>query len=185
MPTPFDAVSTYFHAKDSNRPFLMRRAFTPNVELEMVVNTEGISFPSSASGLTAVEDVLSRRFANDMENVYTFCLSRPTDANRHHFPCHWLVGMSSKNNGPIRVGSGRYDWYFTPNEHCLVYRLIITIDVMQIFPASSIDTIMDWLTDLAYPWSTPEDVMRSMPKIDGMAQVEQYLNTLRPIPVEH
>ena len=184
MPTPFDAVSTYFYAKDSNRPFLMRRAFTPNVELEMVVNTESISFPSSASGLVAIENILSRRFANDMENVYTFCLSRPTDANRHHFPCHWLVGMSSKNNGPIRVGSGRYDWYFTPDEHCLVRRLIITIDLMQIFPANSIDTIMNWLTDLAYPWSTPEDVMRTMPRIDGMAEVEQYLKALRPIPVE-
>ena len=26
MPSPFEAVSTYFYAKDGNRPFLMRRA---------------------------------------------------------------------------------------------------------------------------------------------------------------
>src|SRR5262249_12726802 len=159
--TPFDAVSAYFHAKDGNRPFLMRRAFTPDVELEMVVKTEGISFPSSAKGLAEVEDVLGRRFANDMENVYTFCLSRPTDAHRHHFPCHWLVGMSAKNNGPIRVGSGRYDWFFTEDSRCLVRRLIITIDVMQIFPASSIDTIMGWLTGLDYPWCTPEEMLET------------------------
>ncbi|MGE3875058.1 MAG: hypothetical protein AB7F74_19065 [Parvibaculaceae bacterium] len=184
MSTPFDAVSTYFHAKDANRPFLMRRAFTPDVELEMVVKTEAIAFPSSAKGLAAVEDILSRRFANDMENVYTFCLSRPTPANRHHFPCHWLVGMSAKNNGPVRVGSGRYDWYFTQDARCLVRRLIITIDVMQIFPASSIDTIMGWLTDLNYPWSTPEEVVGSMPKIDGMTLIEQYVKDLRPIPAE-
>lgn len=184
MSTPFDAVSAYFYAKDGNRPFLMRRAFTPDVELEMVVKTEAISFPGKAKGLEAIEDVLGRRFANDMENVYTFCLSRPTQANRHHFPCHWMVGMSGKNNGPIRVGSGRYDWYFTADARCLVRRLIITIDLMQVFPASSIDTIMGWLTALDYPWCTPADALENIPKIDGMAMVEQYLRELRPVAAE-
>ena len=181
MSTPFDAVSTYFYAKDGNRPFLMRRAFAEDVELEMVVNTAAISFPSSARGLAAIEDVLGRRFANDMENVYTFCLSRPTEANRLHFPCHWLVGMSAKGNGPIHVGSGRYDWYFTPDARCLVERLIITIDVMEIFPASQLDSIMGWLTALAYPWCTRDEAIRHIPGIDGMASVKQYLNELRPI----
>ncbi len=183
MPTPFDAVSAYFYAKDGNRPYLMRRVFTPDVDLEMLVKTEAISFPSTATGLAAVEDVLGRRFANDMENVFTFCLSRPTEADRHHFPCHWLVGMSAKNNGPIRVGSGRYDWYFTPDARCLVRRLIITIDVMQIFPASSIDTIMGWLTDLPYPWCTPEEVARNMPKLDGMEPIEHYIRAREAVPV--
>jgi hypothetical protein len=182
MSTRFDAVSTYFYAKDGNRLFLMRHAFTPDVELEMVVKTEAISFPSTAKGLAAIEDVLGRRFANDMENVYTFCLSRPTEAHRHHFPCHWLVGMSAKNNSPIRIGSGRYDWYFTQDARCLVRRLIITIDVMQIFAASSVDTIMGWLTDLNYPWCTPEEMPRAMPKIDGMALIEHYIKELRALP---
>jgi len=161
MSSPFDAVSNYFYAKDGNRPFLMRRAFTHDIELEMIVKTEAISFPASTRGLAAVEDVLGRRFANDMENVYTFCLSRPTEENRHHFPCHWIVGMSAKNNGPIRVGSGRYDWYFTPDARCLVRRLVITIDVMQVFPESSIDVIMGWLTDLPYPWCSAEEASPS------------------------
>ncbi len=87
MPSTFEAVSTYFYAKDANRPFLMRRAFAEDVQLEMVVNTEAISFPSSAKGIAAIEDILSRRFANDFENIYTFCLARPSEANRYHFPC--------------------------------------------------------------------------------------------------
>ncbi|MES2571315.1 MAG: ABC transporter substrate-binding protein, partial [Verrucomicrobiota bacterium] len=45
------------HAKDENRPFLMRRAFTEDVRLEMVVKTEGISCPSSAKGVAAIEEV--------------------------------------------------------------------------------------------------------------------------------
>ena len=35
MSSPFDAVTTYFLAKDGNRPFLMRRAFAEGVELQM------------------------------------------------------------------------------------------------------------------------------------------------------
>jgi hypothetical protein len=181
MSTPFDAVSTYFYAKDGNRPFWMRRAFAEDVELEMIVNTDAITFPSWRRGLTAVEDTLVRRFANDMENVYTFCLSRPTEANRHHFPCHWLVGMSAKDNGPIRVGSGRYDWYFTPDDRCLVERLIITIDVMQIFPPGELDAIMNWLTALAYPWCTPDEAIRFIPEIEGMVSIKHYLREVRSI----
>jgi hypothetical protein len=37
MSSPFDAVNTYFLAKDGNRPFLMRRASAEDADLEMVV----------------------------------------------------------------------------------------------------------------------------------------------------
>jgi hypothetical protein len=177
----FEAVSTYFYAKDGNRPFLMRRAFAVDVELKIVVKTEAISFPSSAKGVAAVEQILGRRFADDFENVYTFCLARPTDANRYHFPCHWLVGMSAKNNGPIRIGSGRYDWYFTSDAECLVNKLIITIDVMQIFPSQELDRIMGWITSLPYPWCTPVEALSSMPSIEGMATIRNYVKDVRPI----
>lgn len=184
MPSTFEAVSTYFYAKYGNRPFLMRRAFVEDVQLKMVVKTEAISFPSSAKGVVAIEEILARRFADDFENVHTFCLARPTEVNRHHFPCHWLVGMSGKNNGPIRVGSGRYDWYFTSDEQCLVEKLIITIDVMQIFSANEIDRIMGWITSLPYPWCTPDEAARNLPQIEGLAPILRYLKEVRPIPPE-
>jgi hypothetical protein len=174
----------YFHAKDGNRPFLMRRAFAEHVQLDMVVKTDAISFPSSANGVPAIEEILGRRFANDFENVYTFCLARPTKANRRHFPCHWLVGMSAKNNGLIRVGSGRYDWYFTSDARCLVERVIIIIDVMQIFPANELDRIMSWITSLPYPWCRPDEAVRDMPDIEGLAPVGRYLKEVRSIPPE-
>ena len=181
MSSPFDDVSTYFFAKDGNRPHLMKRAFAENADLEMVVNTDAISFPESAKGLDAIEDILGRRFADDFENVNTFGLSQPTAANRHHFPCYWLVGMSAKNNGPIRVGCGRYDWYFTPDEWCLIEKLVITIEVMQVFPETELLTIMQWLSSLPYPWCTPEEAIRTMPSIDGLVEVEQYIREAPPI----
>jgi len=184
MSSPFDAVSTYFHAKDGNRPFLMRRAFAENVDLEMVVKTDAISFPSSASGLAAIEDILSRRFANDFENIYSYCLERPTDANRRHFPCHWLVAMSAKNNGSIRVGSGRYDWYFASDPRCLVEKLIITIDVMQVVPEQELDSVMGWITGLPYPWCSADEVVAGMPALEQLAPVGRYLKEIRPIAPE-
>ena len=113
--------------------------------------------------------------------MYTFCLSRPTERNRHHFPCDWPVGMSGKNNGPIRVGSGRYDWHFTRDARCLVERLIITIDVMEIVPASQIEPVMGWITDLPYRWCTPAEAVAHVPKLEGLDVIEQYLNGVRPI----
>lgn len=181
MSSPFDAVSNYFFAKDGNRPHLMRRVFAEDAELVMAVRTDAISFPESATGIGAIEDILARRYTTDFENVYTFGLSRPTAANRRHFPCHWLVGMSAKDNRQVRVGCGRYDWYFAADETCLVEKLKITIDKMQVFPKTDLAAVMNWLSGLPYPWCTPEEAVGAMPNLDGLAVVEQYLNESRPI----
>ena len=65
----------------------------------MIANTDTISFPGEAKGLDALDNILVRRFADEFENIYTFALSRPTAAHRRHFPCHWLVAMSVKDDG--------------------------------------------------------------------------------------
>ena len=90
------AIQTYILAKDGNRPFLMRQAFANDCKLEMVVNTDAISFPSTADGLQAISNTLVSRFTADYENIFTFCLTRPTPAARENFTCPWLVGMSAR-----------------------------------------------------------------------------------------
>jgi len=175
MTSPFEAISTYFHAKDGNRPVLMRRAFAEDVHLEMVVKTEAISFPSTASGLAEIEEVLVRRIATDFENVYSFGLARPTEADRRHFSCPWLVAMSARTDGALRVGVGRYDWQFSSDARCLVEKLIITIDEMQILPARELDRIMGWIASLPYPWCRPDEVAERMPRLEELAPVERYL----------
>lgn len=181
MPTPPEAVSAYILAKDGNRPFLMRRAFAEDAELEMVVKTDAISFPSSAKGLSAIEDILVRRFGLDYENVLTFCLSRPSDGDRRHFACHWLVGMSAKGDGQVRIGCGRYDWHFAADQTGLVEKFVITIDVMNTFPATELAAAMNWLSGLPYPWCTPDAAVKAMPRIEGLAAIETYLRQVRPI----
>lgn len=175
MPSPYDAVTAYFHAKDGNRPFLMRRAFAPDVQLEMVVKTEAISFPSTAQGLAEVEEVLVRRIATDFENVYSFGLARPTEADRLRFSCPWLVAMSARSDGALRVGVGRYDWQFSPDARCLVEKLVITIDVMQVLPAAELDRIIGWVAGLPYPWCRPDEVIATMPANEALSPIARYL----------
>jgi hypothetical protein len=181
MPSPFDAITTYFHAKDGNRPVLMRRAFAEDVRLEMVVKTEAISFPSAARGLAEIEEVLVRRIATDFENVYSFGLARPTEADRHRFSCPWLVAMSARTDGALRVGVGRYDWQFSPDARCLVEKLTIAIDVMQILPAGELAPIMSWIGRLPYPWCQPDEVVAAMPRLEQLSPIERYLSGNRHV----
>ena len=132
--TATDAISTYILAKDSNRPQLMKRAFAGDCELEMVVNTDAISFPSSARGLEQITQVLVTDFGDQYENIRTFCLSRPTSDYLPHFRCDWLVGMSAKRGGAIRVGCGHYSWQFGPDDDGRVKKLVIDIEVMSVLP---------------------------------------------------
>jgi hypothetical protein len=184
MTMPAEIVRTYIRAKDENRPFLMRQAFTEDAELEMVVNTESISFPRSAKGRREIEDILVRRFAIDYENVYTFCLSQPSADNGEHFPCHWLVGMSGKSDGQVRVGCGRYDWYFANDAGGLTRKLVITIDVMQVFPGAELYACMAWLAALPYPWCAAGSAASNIPPIDALAPVKRYLDGAQPISQE-
>lgn len=185
MSTPYEAVTNYFHAKDGNRPYLMRRAWAADATLEMVVRTQAIAFPAISKGLAAIENAVGRRFADDFENVYTFGLSLPAAKHRRHFPCHWLVGMSTKRNESIRVGCGRYDWHFTEDPSCLIERATFTIEAMVEMPATELERIMCWVTALPYPWCTPADALKSMPTDSALADVRRFLERSRPIDPEH
>jgi hypothetical protein len=146
----------------------------------MVVKTDAISFPSSAKGLGTIEDILVRRFGVDYENIFTFCLSQPSEANRVHFPCHWLVGMSTKATGQLRVGCGSYDWHFDGAGK--VTKLVINIDVMNILPGAELGAAMRWLSCLPYPWCSPDKAVVSIPASEGLSEIGAYLRQIGPIP---
>jgi hypothetical protein len=174
-----DAIRTYIRAKDGNRPHLLGRAFALDVNLEVVNKTDAISFPSSVTGLDAVTDALVRRFSREFENVYTFCLSSPAKPESHQFSCDWLVGMSSKGRGDIRVGCGRYDWFFQPGEQSLVERLKITIERMKILSPDHLNAIMGWLADLSYPWCPAQAATVSIPRLQELVEIRDYINRSR------
>lgn len=174
-------MRTYILAKDGNRPFLMQQAFADDAELETVVKTDAISFPSAARGLSSIEDILVRRFGVDYENVHTFCLSEPSEADRARFQCHWLVGMSAKATGQIRLGCGSYDWYF--NEQGKVAKFVIKIDVMKILPGDELDATMNWLSSLPYPWCNPGQALKGIPLDESFSEIAGYLKQVAETPV--
>jgi hypothetical protein len=76
---------------------------------------------------------------------------------------------------------GRYDWHFASDDRCLIEKLVITIDVTQVFPNHELVAIMGWLSSLHYPWCTPDGAIASMPAIEGLTSIGNYLNEVRPM----
>jgi hypothetical protein len=76
------------------------------------MRTDAIWSPPITNGLEAITQVPVRDFACAYENVYAFCLSDKPKEPARTFRCSWLVGMSEKATGSLRVGCGTYDWSF-------------------------------------------------------------------------
>ncbi len=87
----------------------MQSIFSDSAVLEMNVKTENIAFPSKTKGLDLITDVLVKKFNETYENIYTFCLS---DSIQQNIECRWLVGMTTKESGELRIGHGTYAWEF-------------------------------------------------------------------------
>jgi len=170
-----DAISTYILAKDTNRPQLMKQAFAGDCELEMAVRTDAITFPSSAKGLEQITQVLVTNFGDQYENVRTFCLSRPNSDYPPYFRCDWLLGMSARQGGAVRVGCGHYGWHFGSDDDRRVKKLAIDIEVMCVLPAEGSKPIMQWLAALPYPWCSNVKARESIPAIDALQPIESFL----------
>lgn len=153
----------------------MKDAFADTARLEVKSATDAISFPPVTRGLDAITQVLVRDFARTYENVYTFCLcAEPRDAPRH-FSCPWLVGMSDKAGGSVRVGCGVYGWSFRDEPAHLVDCLAIAIHTMKVLPGVHLRSVMIWLTRLPYPWCPPPMALEEMPRLAELAEIRQFV----------
>ncbi|OZI62882.1 hypothetical protein [Bordetella genomosp. 11] len=157
----------YFHAKDENRPWYMADTFAPDARLEMVLKTAAIAFPSEVTGEPAIADTLVRAFGQTYDNVYTFYFDRPAQgAVLAEFSCDWMVAMTEKATGKVRVGHGRYDWRFQAEPH-RVRHLTITIESMETLAADTMPAVFAWITSLPYPWLDRAS-LRGMPALPGL-----------------
>ncbi|HEY9318904.1 MULTISPECIES: hypothetical protein [Achromobacter] len=165
----------YFHAKDENRPHYMSRAFADNAVLKMALRTQAIAFPPESHGLAAIADTLVRKFGQTYDNVYTFYLSRPApDACLPDYQCDWIVAMTEKATGNVRVGCGRYDWKFQASPYRAT-DLTITIETMVTLPPGDTAAVFGWLLALDYPWTNAARVVASAPPLEALAPVVHYL----------
>ncbi len=170
-----DVISQYIYAKDHNRPHLMVSAFTPDRRLEMQVKTQNIAFPSESIGLDAITETLVSNFGRTYENVYTFCLSDALSSHADAASCHWLVVMTEKEGGQVRVGFGRYDWHFVRTSSLLVDRLCIIIDEMLVLAPDFAPDILGWASGLAYPWCEKGVIIQTMPALESLAPIRDQM----------
>lgn len=174
MPTHRHAIESYIRAKDGNRPDLLRQAFTPDATVNMAVLTSTISFPTELAGIAAIAETLVRRFNQTYENIYTFCLGEPPQEGALAHDCHWLVGMSLKETGEVRIGYGEYLWQFDPASG-RVSQLTITIERMDVAPAQDLQPLMDWLQALDYPWLDARTARARAPSSTGLGPLLEAL----------
>src|SRR5215210_8729537 len=139
-PVPEDVLRGYFRAKDENRPHLLEDVFASNAELVIRNQSANIAFPAVTHGRHAIAEVLVRSFALSYENIYSFYLERPATGVQE-FTCAWLVGMSERSSGSVRVGCGTYVWAFEPHAPRVANRLAITIEAMQVLPPSEFEPV--------------------------------------------
>lgn len=170
-----DSIETYLRAKDGNRPHLMASAFTGDALLEMVVKTGTIAFPPITRGLGPITEVLVSRFGQMFENVYTFCLALPPRAGEVEYSCNWLVGMTEKESGKVRVGCGYYEWSFLPGSPQLADRLKITVEMMLLLPPQRLSEVIGWLSPLPYPWCPGQLAISTAPRFDDLRPVVEFL----------
>ena len=165
-----DPITAYILAKDGNRPHLLDAAFTSDATLRMEVRTASIAFPPASTGRDAIAETLVRRFNQTYENVYTFCLGEPPASGVAAFRCGWLVAMSEKQGGSVRVGCGSYDWSFAVGG-ARASALTITIDAMETLPADALAPVMLWVSRLRYPWCDRSALRDAAPTIPGVQHV--------------
>lgn len=171
-----ERIRTYLLAKDHNRPHLMRSAFADAARLDVDSRSEAMSFQPVTHGLEAITKALVRDFGKTFENVYTFCLCDEPGGEAGGFRCSWLVGMSEKATGAVRVGCGDYDWSFQ-GEQRLVDRLAIVIRTMKVLPGDHLRPVMVWLSGLPYPWCPPSVALKEMPQLVELAEIRQFVAT--------
>jgi hypothetical protein len=167
-------LRTYVRAKDENRPHLLAGVFTPDATLEVRNKSSAIAFPAVTAGRDAIADVLVRNFAKSYENVYTFYMARP-DAEAADVACDWLVCMTEKDSGSVRVGCGRYDWTLQAHPHGLATRLVIGIEAMQILAPDQFEPVFAWVRSMDYPWTSANAAVRDVPQLPALAPVLDYL----------
>ena len=171
-----DTINKYILGKDCNRPFLLNDAFTTDATLETNVQTETIDFPKSLSGRDAIVDTLVRKFNQQYENIYTFCIAAEPHTDKEIFSCHWMVVMTAKEDKSLRIGCGQYDWVFESATD-RASSLCITINMMETSPPSKTENVLNWASNLPYPWCSLTELTLQLPNEPLLLRVTNFIES--------
>lgn len=162
-------ISTYIQAKDTNRPVYMPQAFADDARLVMKVDTDAISFPPRTEGCDAISQVLVRNFGQTWDNVFTWCIEDSVELSATETVCQWLVCMTEKSSGEIRLGCGRYRWQFSgEGDQRRVSQLTIEIDQMNVLAATLHAEVYPGAIQLNWPWCTRSEALKQLPALSEL-----------------
>ncbi|WP_284614321.1 hypothetical protein [Aquabacterium humicola] len=179
MPTPAECISGYVHGKDHNRPHRLDEAFAADARLTMQVQPgAAINFPPLTAGRAAIAELLVSSFSQRYENVYTFCIGKPPPDDASAWSCDWLVVMSEKGAGIVRIGCGRYDWRFDARSG-LASALDIAIEQMRLLPPETLPALAGWAARLPYPWCPADRLAPGAPDLPALQPVLDRLAAIR------
>jgi hypothetical protein len=176
MIEPTRAILLYVLAKDGNWPSLLDEGFREDATLRVRLRTDAIAFPTDSVGREAIARTFVRRFNQDYENIWTFCLGARPECGVGSFSCRWLVAMSEKAGGAVRFGCGTYDWVFAADDG-RIREMTIAIDAMETLPAKARAPVLAWASALPYPWCTWRELDAS--PSPGIGAVDAVLACLR------
>lgn len=183
MPTPNNTaeiiIARYIEAKDQNRPHLMSLAFEDNAILTMQVESSEIEFPAQVNGRQAISQTLVRDFAGRFENIYTYCLTQPDDETANGCQLNWLVVMTERASGNIKLGYGRYDWLFN-SQSGLCSKLHIHIEHMQVVSAPVADKIYQRISDYPTPWQPASALLALLDDHAELSSAHTFLTRAMP-----
>ena len=47
---------------------------------------------------------------------------------------------------------------------------------MQVLPGEYLQAVLDWLTEIPYPWCTANEITKNVPDIDALGPVVKFIN---------
>lgn len=172
IPPYKELITAYIQAKDENRPWYLTKVFSSDAVLEMKVESDVIDFPAEVFGREAIPDILVKNFSQTYDNVFTFVFDDSVTYDGMKLSCMWLVIMTKKDDGSLRVGYGKYTWYFKPNSNqFLVPKLRIEIISMNEFPLSFMDSIYNCVEVMPYPWIQKSDCKKLVHSIPDLSDL--------------
>ena len=175
-------IHRYVRAKDQNRPHLLQQVFCTDAILDMKVESENITFPAQTCGLAAISQLLVSDFSQSYENIYTYCIEESISITANRLSCQWLVIMSDRETGQLKVGTGDYLWTFSElaeglNKTHKVQSLVIAIAHMLLLDPSQNPQILQLTETLAYSWCSRADVLALMEDIDDLKSICEAIDS--------
>ena len=153
-------VRAYLEAKDYQRPHRFAEAFTDDARFRttFAFDTDWNS-SDAVHGLPAITETF-RRLGAGFENLVTFCLPESLRWEDDALHMRWVVFMTGRKSGQIRVAWGDYQWRFTA-----INRRATSLDVhmhaMRELPSNP--RLLDWAMALPHVWCTGAVARRCLP----------------------